>query len=399
MILVTLPAQLLAGAKQLNCSPTRLGYGRVAVGRAETLLVAVTNSGQASVTISSVTANHSEFKVSKLKLPQVLAAGASLEVSVTYTPSAAGWVGGQLTFVTTASNPTLTLGVGGLGVTTEMVTASPASVAFGNVAVGASSTLPFVLTNKRAQAVTLSSLQITGSAFSVGGAGFPLTLAGGQSVKLNATFRPQAAGLTGGSAFVSGAALNLPFTGTGTAASKRQLTITPATLNFGNAAVGTTETLTAGLNASGGSVTISSVSSSNAEFAVPGVEFPLTIPVGQEVSLNITFTPKNKGKASGTLSFDSNAADSPSEALAGKGTAPYVSLSWIASSSQVAGYNVYRRASRTGAYAKINSSLDPYTMYTDATVVSGGTYYYATTAVNLSGEESSLSNQVKVAVP
>src|SRR5271170_978925 len=117
ILMTALPAQLLAATEQLSCSPTRLGYGRVAVGRIETLLVAVTNSGQGSVTISSVTANHSQFKVSKLKLPQVLAAGASLEVSVTFAPSATGWVDGQLTFASTASNPTLNLGVGGLGVT------------------------------------------------------------------------------------------------------------------------------------------------------------------------------------------------------------------------------------------------------------------------------------------
>jgi len=37
--------------------------------------------------------------------------------------------------------------------------------------------------------------------------------------------------------------------------------------------------------------------------------------------------------------------------------------------------------------------------YTDSTVQSGQTYYYATTAVDSSGVESTYSNQVQVAVP
>jgi fibronectin type 3 domain-containing protein len=76
-----------------------------------------------------------------------------------------------------------------------------------------------------------------------------------------------------------------------------------------------------------------------------------------------------------------------------------VTLSWNASTSEVAGYNVYRSASRTGRYNKINASLDPDTTYRDATIVGGSTYFYATTAVNSSGQESGYSNRVEVVVP
>jgi fibronectin type 3 domain-containing protein len=47
----------------------------------------------------------------------------------------------------------------------------------------------------------------------------------------------------------------------------------------------------------------------------------------------------------------------------------------------------------------LNSKLDADTYYTDATVAGDTTYYYATTAVNSSGKESSYSNQAKVVVP
>ena len=63
------------------------------------------------------------------------------------------------------------------------------------------------------------------------------------------------------------------------------------------------------------------------------------------------------------------------------------------------GYNIYRSTSSSGNYVKLNASLDASTTYTDATVASGNTYFYATTAVNSSGEESGYSNQVQVSVP
>jgi len=126
----------------------------------------------------------------------------------------------------------------------------------------------------------------------------------------------------------------------------------------------------------------------------------LTISSGHESFLNVTFTPQKEGEKSATVSFASNAANSPaSESVSGTGTAPYVTLSWVPSVSQVTGYNIYRGTSRSGTYTKINSKLDQDSSYTDATVVSGNTYYYKTTAVNSGGKESTYSNGVEVAVP
>jgi fibronectin type 3 domain-containing protein len=88
------------------------------------------------------------------------------------------------------------------------------------------------------------------------------------------------------------------------------------------------------------------------------------------------------------------------EALTGTGTpAPTysVNLSWTASTSpNLSGYNIYRAVYTTacGTFAKVNSSLNTTTAYTDTVVVDGTNYCYATTAVNASNEESSYSNIV-----
>jgi Putative Ig domain len=76
-----------------------------------------------------------------------------------------------------------------------------------------------------------------------------------------------------------------------------------------------------------------------------------------------------------------------------------VDLSWQAStSSDVAGYNVYR--SPDGAtWRKINASLIASLLYSDSTVSNGSTYYYAATSVDIYGDESNKTTPIKVSVP
>ncbi|HXY01344.1 MAG TPA: carboxypeptidase regulatory-like domain-containing protein [Candidatus Limnocylindrales bacterium] len=76
-----------------------------------------------------------------------------------------------------------------------------------------------------------------------------------------------------------------------------------------------------------------------------------------------------------------------------------VSLSWVASTSPVSGYNVYRGTTSGGPYTKLNSSLLTNLSYKDTAVVSGNTYYYVSTAVDSTGTESVFSNQATAKIP
>jgi hypothetical protein len=75
-----------------------------------------------------------------------------------------------------------------------------------------------------------------------------------------------------------------------------------------------------------------------------------------------------------------------------------VDLSWNASTSgDVTGYNIYR--SPDGAsWKKINVGLIASTLYADSTVANGSIYYYAATAVDISGHESSKTAAIKVVI-
>lgn len=212
------PGSAGAAELQLTCSPASLRFGGLDMGQTEALLVTLTNNGETSVTLSEITASNSEFAASKVSLPLTLAAGESVDLSVSFTPTALGWTGGTMKFSSNASNPTLLVELGGTGVSSESVTASPSILSFGEVEIGANSTLPLVLTNARSWKVTLAGIQSTGGEFSASGGTFPVTLEAGQSVRLDVTFAPQSAGAMGGSLFVYGPALNIPLSGTGEAA-------------------------------------------------------------------------------------------------------------------------------------------------------------------------------------
>jgi fibronectin type 3 domain-containing protein len=84
----------------------------------------------------------------------------------------------------------------------------------------------------------------------------------------------------------------------------------------------------------------------------------------------------------------------------GTATADHVvDLSWSPStSSNVAGYNVYRSPDGSN-WSKINLSLVGSTIYDDSTVVNGDTYSYSVTAVNLEGVESSKSAIAIASIP
>jgi len=180
-----------------------------------------------------------------------------------------------------------------------------------------------------------------------------------------------------------------------------QLSVSPPTLPLGSVVAGGSGTALGTLSATGGSVTVTAADSSNSQFSVSGISLPVTINAGDSLPFTVTFSPSVAGSASATLTFTSSAQPATTvEDLTGKGTpgaTHSVNLSWNASSSpNIAGYNIYRAAyaSSCGSFAKINSTLNTNTLYTDSAVTDGNSYCYATTAVNSGNEESGYSNIV-----
>ncbi|HMD18447.1 MAG TPA: choice-of-anchor D domain-containing protein [Terriglobales bacterium] len=389
----------------LVANPTSLAFGSVQINTSNSLSETLTNTGGSSLTISAATASGSGFSLSGLaSLPLTLPAGQSTSFTVLFSPTASGAASGSVSITSNGSNPNLSIPLSGTGVTPGALAANPTSLAFGSVQVSNSANLSETLTNTGGSSVTITQANVTGAVFSISGLSLPLTLTSNQSVTFTATFTPTSAGAASGSLSVvsnaSNSPLNIALSGTGTATG--QLAVSPTSLSFGNVVDGTSSALNGSLIASGAAVTVASAGLNNGEFVLSGISLPVTIPAGQSSSFTVTFTPQASGATSGSLSFSSNALNSPAvQTMTGTGTAATqhtVDLTWTASPSAV-GYNIYRGTAPGGPYTMINSSLDGTVTYTDSAVVSGQTYYYVATAVNSESVESGYSNQAQAAIP
>lgn len=182
-----------------------------------------------------------------------------------------------------------------------------------------------------------------------------------------------------------------------------QLAVSPATISFGNVAVGSDSIKQGTLTAVSSDIKVTSAAWSGQGYSVSGITFPVTIPSGQNIPFTVTFAPESAGNAPGSITFNSDATDSAAAAtFTGSGTQGSqhsVALSWNASSSQVIGYNVYRRIGSSGSYTRLNPSINTVTSYTDDAIQSGQTYDYVTTAVDSNNVESAYSNEATASIP
>lgn len=209
------------------------------------------------------------------------------------------------------------------------LSASPSSVAFGDVEVGTASTQSVTFSNAGTGSLTLSQAAVSGAGFTMTGQTFPLTLSAGQSSSLSVQFAPTVTGTTTGSVSLVSNASNSPssvtLNGNGV---RHQLSITPSNVSFGNVMVGTTNAQSVTLTNSGtANLNISQGSVTGAGFGMSGLNFPLSLAPGQSSILTVQFAPAVTGSVTGSVSVTSNATNSPAAiSLSGTGVQPQISI-------------------------------------------------------------------------
>jgi len=120
--------------------------------------------------------------------------------------------GAQFTVVISNSAGSVTSNAATLTVNaaTLLLTVNPASLSFGNVNVGSSSTQSVAFTNSGNSNVTISNVAYSGPGFSTSGLASGQILAPGQAGTLNVTFTPSASGNVTGSITVTSNSTNSP---------------------------------------------------------------------------------------------------------------------------------------------------------------------------------------------
>jgi ASPM-SPD-2-Hydin domain-containing protein/BACON domain-containing protein len=394
-----------AQTKTLTAAPSALAFSAVAGGAAP---------ATQSLTIGENPAGSLPFTVSADQAWMTLSAASgttssAIQVGANISGLAAGNYTGHVNVSATGvtNSPmsvTVTLAV--TATQTNLLTVNPTSVAFGNINLANNNTKSVTLTNSGTGSVTISQINVLGLGISVNGVAIPTTLTAGQSTVLSIVYSPTILGIVAGSVTVVSNATNSPAvilaTGTGV---QPQLTASPASLNFGNVAVGSSGTQTITLtNAGGAAATVSQAVASGAGYTMSGITLPMSLAAGASTSFSVQFAPTVAGSDSGSVTVTSNTPNSPTMVgMTGTGTGTVqhsVSLSWVASTTpNVVGYNIYRGTVSGGPYAVLNASPNVGLTYTDMAVTAGQTYYYVVTAVDSSGNESVVSNQAAVTVP
>jgi Abnormal spindle-like microcephaly-assoc'd, ASPM-SPD-2-Hydin/Transmembrane protein 131-like N-terminal len=309
-------------APHANASPSSLDFGDQDIGTTSSpLSVTLANSGGGDLVVSAVSSSPSQFAVSGAN-STTIGPGKQVAYTITFTPAAAQPYSGALSFTTNspAIGPVKLAGNG-----RKRVSISPSSLNFANQVVNTTSAPQTVtVSNTGGTNLVISGVAVSPAQFTFTGP-VSTTVAPGASVSYAVSFTPALAQSYSGSlAFTMNAsAAPVSLAGTGTAPpGPPQVSISPASLNFGNQVINTTspsQTVTV-TNTGGSNLTINSVTDSPSQFAFTGPG-STTVAPGANVAYGVTFSPTATQPYSGSLVFNTNASGvSFSVSEAGTGT-------------------------------------------------------------------------------
>jgi Abnormal spindle-like microcephaly-assoc'd, ASPM-SPD-2-Hydin len=195
----------------LTATPTSASFGSVPVGTSNSQALQLKNTGTTNLTISASGVSSPTFTLQGLKTPLVLGPGETVGCTLVFTPRAIGYVAGNASITSTASNGTLTLTMSGSGVAaTPALTVTPTTLVFGNETVGNTETLPVTLNNSGNSSVTVSSVGVTAADIQTGVGMNGATIAPGQSATLSVSFSPKRAETVSGSVTITSNAKSSP---------------------------------------------------------------------------------------------------------------------------------------------------------------------------------------------
>ncbi len=300
-----------AGTLSLNSAS--LDFGGVTSGTSKTMGLTATNSGTASITVSSASISSQYFSLSAPTLPIAILAGQSVPITLAFTPNAAGSFGAMVSVTSNATNNPATFSLAGTGVAASgQLALSSANENFGSVIVGSNQSLSETVTNTGSSTAIISQVGISGAGFTISGITAPMTLTAGQSANFSVTFAPQSAASASGNVTITSNASNptltVPLSGAGV--TPGMLGSSPTSLSFGSVIVGSRQTLSATVtNTGSSSVTISQAGISGTGFTLSGMSTPMTLTAGQSATFSAAFTPASAGSGSGNVTITSNASN------------------------------------------------------------------------------------------
>ncbi len=214
---------------QLSVSASSLSFGSVTVNTTATQYLTLISTGTSPVTVNSAPITGAGFSIAQ-SFPVVLNPSQSLTLQIQFDPTTAGTLSGQLTVNSNStSGSTIQVALAGTGTTapSPQLSVSAPSLTFGSETVNTGTTQSLTLTSTGTSPVTINSVTIIGSGFSISQT-FPVTLNPSQTLTLQVQFDPTTTGtltaqLTIISNSTTGNTVQVALSGTGTAAASHQV--------------------------------------------------------------------------------------------------------------------------------------------------------------------------------
>lgn len=304
--------------------PLAINFGSQQVGvKSSTQNAVLSNSGTTALAITGTSVggvNASEFTASN-GCGSSVAAGATCNIGITFTPAGAGLRVATLSIEDSATNSPQTVSLTGMG-TNNTVTLTPASLTFTTELIGTTSPAQnAILTNTGTATVTVGAIAASGQFSETNNCG--TSLASGASCTISVVFKPTTQGTDKGAVKITDNAAGSPqmltLTGTATVVS-----LTPSTVSFGNQKSGTTsaaQTITI-MNHGTATLTVKKIAVTGtgaADFAQTNT-CGTSLAAGASCTASVTFAPRTTGNFTALLSVADNGGGTPQSAtLTGTG--------------------------------------------------------------------------------
>jgi hypothetical protein len=200
------------------------------VGLTNSQSISLTNTGSATVQISRASVAGTGFRLSGLSTSTTISPGQSVTFNVSFRASSVVTLTATATIYSNASNSPLVIPLSGTGAASSVLLGvSPTSLSFGNVTLGAASTLNVSLTNSGNLNITIYKVNVPSAAFSTTGVSGGSILAPSQTATMNVTYSPTSTTSAGGNVSISTSASSsptkIPVSGTGVQAAQQSVSL------------------------------------------------------------------------------------------------------------------------------------------------------------------------------
>jgi len=295
----------------------------------KTLTLTATNA----LTLSKLSSSSAQFTVGTPTpaLPAHLAAGQTIEIPLTFTPSQAGLVGGTLTAETDKGTVSFAMSGTGQNAAAQLAV-TPTVLSFDGTTVGGHVSAGATFQNVGGAPLTINAVKLPGAPF--GATGLPApgsTIAAGSSLTINVTFDPTSEGNFSDEIELETSAGTGTIALAGSAGSAGALQVTGEHLEYAPTAVGATTTKSFTITNTGATAVALTKSKPPAGAFTATTSLPegTTIAPGASLTETVAFTPTAPGYASASWPINGNDSTGLHEVtFAGTGTVSAPGAAW-----------------------------------------------------------------------